>query len=71
MRVLGSAVVEEEITSRDISYTIQPKCEGNRGKWLCVNHDEIFDNNMQKDGHTREGTHVLAWWCAEHGPEVP
>jgi len=51
---------------------ILPKCDTNRGFWICVTHNESFCNQMQKDSHiSGRGKHVLAWNCSEHGPEVP
>lgn len=41
------------------------------GHWLCVTHDQHFDNQFQKDTHINEGTHHLAWICHEHGIEQP
>lgn len=61
-------------TFRDEAYTVAPKCNVNtsRGRWLCVTHPQIFDNQLQKDTHIHEGEHELAWFCPVHGLyEVP
>jgi hypothetical protein len=52
-------------------FTIGPKCDKDAGRWICVTHDKVFWNPMERDSHTARGTHSLAWFCAHHGPEVP
>lgn len=52
-------------------FAIAPKCDKDAGRWICVTHDKVFWNPMERDSHTERGTHVLAWFCAYHGPEVP
>lgn len=52
-------------------YTVGPKCDTNNGLWHCMTHDQIFQNNWQKDSHIHEGDHRLTWVCIHHGPEVP
>ena len=52
-------------------FTVKPKCSEDRGRWLCVTHDKVFWNNCEKDSHLERGAHVVAWFCAAHGPEVP
>lgn len=42
------------------------------GHWRCLTHNQDFPNNLQRESHSGErGSHVLAWVCHEHGPEVP
>lgn len=65
------AVAGEQLLLQDIVYTIADKCDINEGRWVCVTHSEAFQNQMAKDSHIDEGTHVLAWMCSQHGPEVP
>ena len=55
----------------DTDYTVGPKCDTNRGQWYCIPCKRTFRNQMEKDLHASAGTHVLAWVCLEHGPEVP
>lgn len=56
---------------RVVDFTILPKCDQDAGRWICVTHDKVLFNNFDKDSHTEKGTHVMAWFCAHHGPEVP
>jgi hypothetical protein len=70
-------------TYRDLDgrlQVVQPKCDwpdSTNGHWVCITHPKdramnAFRNQLQKDIHIGRGTHVLAWWCAQHGrPEVP
>ena len=44
---------------------VQPKAEGDRGQWLCIDCGEPFPNNMQAQGHTK--SHRLAWRNFETG----
>lgn len=42
------------------------------GRWWCLTHQEQFVNNISKDGHIDDDReHVLAWFCFDHGLEVP
>lgn len=41
------------------------------GHWICITHDVGFRNNLETTAHTHDGEHLMAWWCSEHGPEVP
>ncbi len=53
-------------------FTVQPKCDMNRGSWVCISCRKPFDNQMQKDTHIGTGVHTLAWFCHEHNRfEVP
>ena len=57
---------------RKVDHTVKPACnEKHDGTWVCVTHDEIFDNQLQKDIHINTGTHELVWFCRQHGAEVP
>jgi hypothetical protein len=65
-------------SSAPIGYTVRPKCSEDTGRWICVTHRKVFDNNFGKDSHisghdgcAANANHVLAWLCAHHGPEVP
>lgn len=52
----------------------KPACaDKGGGRWVCVTHGTLFDNQFQKDTHIHDErrAHVLAWLCSEHGPEVP
>lgn len=52
--------------------TVKPACENkNSGRWYCVTHQRLFDNQLQKDVHISTGKHRLTWICYDHGPEVP
>ena len=45
-----------------------PKCDHNRGAWVCTTHGRRFSNQMTKDTHiSRRGAHRLAWFCFECG----
>jgi len=33
------------------------------GRWVCLTHNKVFGNQMNKDGHIFKGDHQLAWWC--------
>lgn len=48
-----------------------PSCSSNDGRWGCLTHNVLFDNQFQKDTHINRGRHRMVWICAEHGPEVP
>jgi hypothetical protein len=52
-------------------FTVGPKCDQDNGRWICTTHDKVFANPMDRDAHCDKGTHVIAWYCAHHGPEVP
>jgi hypothetical protein len=53
-------------------FTILPSCKEDNGRWICVAHDKVLWNNFEKDSHLQEkGKHIMAWYCAHHGPEVP
>lgn len=58
-------------TGYDEGVNVRPSCNGKGGYWVCATHGEAFQNQMQKDGHIREGQHQMAWLCFEHGAEVP
>lgn len=58
-----------------LAVEVKQGCGGARGQWVCIEHAEIFHNNMSRDGHT-SGPHPepcrLAWLCLEnvyHGCE--
>ncbi len=54
------------------TYVVGPKCDENKGWWICTTHGKEFPNNFDKDSHVGlGGRHVLAWFCGYHGPEVP
>lgn len=58
------------------SFTVGPKCNGEKGQWVCTTCGVFLANNWEKDSHCDGrarggGPHVLAWRCYEHGPEVP
>lgn len=58
----------------DVEYEVrwdECDCAEDRGQWFCVTCLRAFRNNLEKDTHATGGTHVLAWICFEHGPEVP
>lgn len=62
----------EIVTSRGgVETTVKPSCGDGAGHWWCVKHDEFFANNLSARTHDGRGTHRMAWWCFEHGPEVP
>ncbi len=52
---------------------VKPPCEQkNNGSWYCVTHDYHATNRWDKDSHiSTTGKHVMAWFCNEHGLEVP
>lgn len=56
-----------------VEYTVLEACSGRSGTWRCITHDKAFRHNWEKDGHISETTvdHVLAWFCHDHGIEVP
>lgn len=52
--------------------TISAKCDENNGSWRCLSHNETLPNNFSMHSHTGDSeTHVVAWVCLTHGPEVP
>lgn len=52
--------------------TIADKCDLDRGGWFCAVHGVGFPNNMTMEGHAESpGMHTFAWFCHEHGLEVP
>jgi hypothetical protein len=58
----------------DQEQTVGPKCDTNRGLWVCTTHGNSFTTPMERDSHYRQvsGAHVMAWWCLEcDRPEVP
>lgn len=62
----------ERLRREDVSYVVSGKCEREEGYWYCATHDEMFANNMSKDGHIeKKGKHHLVWWCLLDGPEEP
>ena len=51
-------------------------CEKNNGYWFCLEHDEGFQNQLQKDIHMdskekKKDVCKFAWVCWEHGFETP
>ena len=82
--MVGMTEQTERITSVELGDTftddagktweITASCAGGddyAGHWYCTTHNEHFTNNMTKDGHCSDGRHTLAWFCHEHGTEVP
>jgi hypothetical protein len=65
---VGSTVAMHGLT---LPRTVTPSCGSARGHWWCVTHSEGFAHQLAKDHHIATGQHVLAWMCAEHGPETP
>ncbi len=63
--------IRADLGSKTVDFTVEPSCQGKAGSWYCVTHGRTFRNQMEKDGHIRDGDHQLAWICPEHGIEVP
>lgn len=52
--------------------TVGPKCDTDRGNWICMTHEEAFGVPLAKDMHLGDmKPHVMVWNCHTHGPEVP
>jgi hypothetical protein len=50
----------------------QPCSDKNNGRWYCVTHKLLFDNQFSKDVHIHDKKdHKFAWICNEHGVEKP
>jgi hypothetical protein len=54
----------------DTAVVSGPCDDSKSGRWYCVTHRQIFDNQMQKDSHIGRGSHKMVWLCFHHGPEV-
>lgn len=65
------AEVGREYLQRGVTGTVEASCGSKDGFWACLTHAQSFAHNLAKDSHCADGQHVLAWVCAEHGPEVP
>lgn len=69
------------LPGRELKGMVGPTCGMNHGGWFCITCDLSFRNNLEKDSHIlqvdghkpkpKDGKHVLAWVCYEHGVEVP
>ena len=62
-KITGVTAGEEFKDRAGRPYAVGPACTENQGYWYCVNHQEPFENQMQKDGHIQSGAHKLAWFC--------
>lgn len=62
-----------KLHGRDLTARADCKDSNNPGRWYCVTHDEAFVHNMAMHSHTGQQAKpcVIAWWCFEHGAEVP
>lgn len=62
------------INGRTVAAKVAPSCgDKHGGHWYCATHKEHFDNQFSKDVHIHDEdvSHLLAWICDTHGPEVP
>jgi len=50
---------------------VGPSCGESFGRWYCVTHEQISNNNLMHTSHCRDGYHRIAWLCEYHGPEAP
>lgn len=51
--------------------TIEARCEGSSGLWMCISHNLVLESKDDLDKHTSTGRHKLAFICVEHGYETP
>lgn len=64
--------VGDTYTLNGEEFTVGPKCDTDRGNWVCATHGEAFGVPLAKEMHVGDmKEHVMVWNCHEHGPEVP
>lgn len=54
--------------------TVGPKCDADEGRWMCVSHRLLVQNQLQLESHLDDlpaEQHLLVWHCIHHGPETP
>ena len=69
----GTKIPVTNRDGREVEVTVLPNCGAKSGQWICITHyeDVSLMNQFEKNTHTSEGDHVMAWFCPFDGLEVP
>lgn len=54
-----------------ITKTIEARCSGESGMWMCLSHNLVLQGKEDHEKHVRTGRHKMAFICTEHGYETP
>lgn len=51
-------------------FIVVEPCESKVGRWMCITHDQVFENETLRDAHLDKSEHLLCWVCILHGLEA-
>ena len=55
-----------------IPVQVRRSCGGREGQWICLTHQRFFRDRLTAFIHEQaQESHLMAWYCSEHGVEQP